>query len=231
MPDQWTLLLPIALALVLATAIGLEREAAAKSAGLRTHALVGIGAAVFMVISKYGFQDLLTEEHVALDPSRIAAQIVSGVGFLGAGLIFVRQDIVRGLTTAATIWLVAAVGMACGSGLPVVAVAATAGHFLVTRGFPSLARVTVHRHREPPTLRLGYADGHGVLRAALTTCTERGWSVRGVDVTREEMDGTGTRVAAVTLRLDGRGDLGSLAGELAELPHVRSAATGREEDV
>lgn len=231
MPDQWALLLPIALALVLATAIGLEREAAAKSAGLRTHALVGIGAAVFMVVSKYGFQDLLTVEHVALDPSRIAAQIVSGVGFLGAGLIFVRQDIVRGLTTAATIWLVAAVGTACGAGLPVVAVAATAGHFLVARGFPRLARATVHRHREPPTLRLGYADGHGVLRAALTTCTARGWAVHGVDVTREEIDGTGTRVAAVTLRLDGRGDLGSLAGELAELPHVRSAATGRDEDV
>lgn len=231
MPDQWTLLLPVALALVLATLIGLEREAAAKSAGLRTHALVGIGAAVFMVISKYGFDDLLTTEHVALDPSRIAAQIVSGVGFLGAGLIFVRQDIVRGLTTAATIWLVAAVGTACGAGLPLVAVAATAGHFLVTRGFPWLARATVHRHREPPTLRLGYADGYGVLRSALTTCTERGWSVQGLDVTREGVDGDGARVAAVTLRLDGRGDLGQLAGELAELPHVRSAVTGRDEDV
>jgi len=91
------------LALVLASAIGLEREAAAKSAGLRTHALVGVGAAVFMVISKYGFDDLLTAEHVAPDPSCIAAQIVSGIGFLGAGLIFVRQDIVRGLTTAATV--------------------------------------------------------------------------------------------------------------------------------
>ncbi|MDT7617247.1 MAG: putative Mg2+ transporter-C (MgtC) family protein [Pseudonocardiales bacterium] len=231
MPDQWALLLPVALALVLATAIGLEREAAAKSAGLRTHALVGIGASVFMVISKYGFDDLLPAEHVALDPSRIAAQIVSGVGFLGAGLIFVRQDIVRGLTTAATIWLVAAVGMACGAGLPVVAVAATAGHFLVTRGFPPLARATVHRRREPPTLRLGYADGHGVLRNALTTCTERGWVVRGVDVTGEEIDGNGTRVAAVTLRLDGKGDLGELAGDLAELPHVLSAATGPAEDV
>ena len=100
---QWALLLPVALALVLSMLIGLEREAGAKSAGLRTHALVGVGAAVFMLISKYGFADLL-------DPSRVAAQIVSGIGFIGGGLIFVRQDAVRGLTTAATIWLVAAVG-------------------------------------------------------------------------------------------------------------------------
>ncbi len=107
---QWALLLPVALALVLSTLIGLEREAGAKSAGLRTHVLVGVGAAVFMLISKYGFADLL-------DPSRVAAQIVSGIGFIGAGLIFVRQDAVRGLTTAATIWLAAAVGSAAGAGL------------------------------------------------------------------------------------------------------------------
>ncbi len=226
MSGQWALLLPLVLALVLATAIGLEREAAAKSAGLRTHALVGVGAALFMVISKYGFDDLLAAQNVALDPSRVAAQIVSGVGFLGAGLIFVRQDAVRGLTTAATGWLVAAVGMACGAGLPVVAVAATAGHFLITRGFPPLARATARRRREPPTLRLGYADGQGVLRVALTACTRRGWAVRGVQVTQEGLDPAGTRVAAVTLQLDGRGDLGALAAELSELTGVRSAVTG-----
>jgi putative Mg2+ transporter-C (MgtC) family protein len=95
-------LLPVLLALVLSTVIGLEREAGAKAAGLRTHALVGLSAAVIMVISKYGFADLLGLDHIALDPSRIAAQIVSGIGFIG-GLIFVRRDAVRGLTTAATV--------------------------------------------------------------------------------------------------------------------------------
>src|ERR1700755_1991988 len=117
--DQWAVLLPVLLARVLSTAIGMEREAGAKAAGLRTHALVGLGSAIIMVISKYGFADLLGVDHIALDPSRIAAQIVSGIGFIGGGLIFVRRDAVRGLTTAATIWLVAAVGMACGAGLPV----------------------------------------------------------------------------------------------------------------
>lgn len=225
--DQWAPLLPVLLALVLATAIGLEREAGAKAAGLRTHALVGLAAAVIMVISKDGFADVLGPD-VVLDPSRIAAQIVSGIGFIGGGLIFVRRDAVRGLTTAATVWLVAAVGMACGAGLPVLAVAATAGHFVVTRGFPPLARL-VARRRTEPTLRLGYADGHGVLRTALTVCTERGFVVRGVDVTREGLGDDGARVAAVTLRLAGRGDLGELAGELAEIPGVHSAVTGASE--
>jgi putative Mg2+ transporter-C (MgtC) family protein len=225
---QWSVLLPVALALVLSVLVGLEREAGAKSAGLRTHALVGLGSAVVMTVSKYGFADMLSFDHVALDPSRIAAQIVSGIGFIGGGLIFVRQDAVRGLTTAATVWLVAAVGMACGAGLPVLAVAATAGHFVVTRGLPPLARATLGRRKDPPVLRLGYADGHGVLRTVLAACTERGWAVRRVEVDREGLDETGTRVAAVTLHLDGRGDLPGLAGELADLPAVRFAATGRE---
>lgn len=228
-PDQWTPLLPVLLALVLSTAIGLEREAGAKSAGLRTHALVGVGAAVFMVISKYGFTDLLGSDHVALDPSRIAAQIVSGIGFIGGGLIFVRRDAVRGLTTAATIWLVAAVGMACGAGLPVLAAATTAGHFLITRGFPPLARLTARHRKDPPVLRLGYADGHGVLRTVLTACTEAGWVVRRMAVDREGLDHDGTRTAAVTLELDGRGELGDLTGELAELPGVCFALTGRDD--
>ncbi|HWM59894.1 MAG TPA: MgtC/SapB family protein [Pseudonocardia sp.] len=99
--DQWAVLPPVLLALLLTALIGIEREARAKSAGLRTHTLVGFGAAVIMIISKYGFADLLGIDHIALDPSRIAAQVVSGIGFIGGGLIFVRQDIVRGLTTAA----------------------------------------------------------------------------------------------------------------------------------
>ena len=180
-----------------------------------------------MVISKYGFADVLGLEHVALDPSRIAAQIVSGIGFIGGGLIFVRRDAVRGLTTAATIWLVAAVGMACGAGLPVLAVAATLGHFVITIGYPRLSRAIAVRRRDPPVLRLSYADGFGVLRAALGVCTDRGFAVNDIDVTREDLDDAGDRIAAVTLQLAGRGDLGSLAGELAELPGVRTAHTGR----
>jgi putative Mg2+ transporter-C (MgtC) family protein len=106
----------LGLALLLSALIGIEREVRQKNAGLRTHTLVGVGAALFMLISKYGFTDVLEPGRVVLDPSRVAAQIVTGVGFLGAGLIFVRRDSVRGLTTAAAIWITAAVGPHRGPG-------------------------------------------------------------------------------------------------------------------
>ena len=111
----------LGVALLLTAAIGLEREMRQKSAGLRTHTLVGVGAAVFMLISKYGFDDVPQPGRVVLDPSRVAAQIVSGIGFIGAGIIFVRRGSVRGLTTAAGVWVTAAIGAAGGAGLPVVA--------------------------------------------------------------------------------------------------------------
>ena len=125
---QVALLLPALLALVLSAIIGIEREVRAKSAGLRTHTLVGLGAAVFIIISKYGFGDLTHVAGISIDPSRIAAQVVSGIGFLGAGTILKRPDSgkVQGLTTAASIWLTGAMGLAVGAGqlwLPIVAVA------------------------------------------------------------------------------------------------------------
>src|SRR6187397_340949 len=122
----------LGLALALSTIVGLERELRQKSAGLRTHTLVGTGAAVFVLVSKFGFEDVVAEGTVTLDPSRVAAQIVSGIGFIGAGVIFVKRAGVRGLTTAATIWLTAGVGMAAGAGLVAVAIAATAAHLLVS---------------------------------------------------------------------------------------------------
>ena len=115
----------LGLAFFLSALIGLEREIRHKSAGLRTYTVVGTAAALFVLISKYGFTDVLIADRIVLDPSRVAAQIVSGIGFIGAGLIFVGQDRVRGLTTAATVWLVTGIGMACGAGLPWLALAAT----------------------------------------------------------------------------------------------------------
>jgi putative Mg2+ transporter-C (MgtC) family protein len=227
--EQWDLLLPVFLALVLSALIGVEREVRAKSAGLRTHTLVGLGAAVFMLVSKYGFGDLSDVPGISIDPSRVAAQVVSGIGFIGGGLIFVRRDIVRGLTTAATVWLAAAVGMAAGAGLPLLAIGTTLGHFLITSGFPPIARALARRRAELPLLRLAYLDGHGVLRNVLAACTEQGWAVHGVEVDREGVTEEGDRVATVVLELAGRGDLPALAAEIAQLPGVRSARTGADD--
>ena len=138
-------------ALLLSAAIGLEREIRQKDAGLRTHTLVGIGAALFMLISKYGFTDVLESRLVVLDPSRVAAQIVSGIGFLGAGLIFVRRDSVRGLTTAASIWVTAAVGAAAGAGLLVLAALTTGIYFVVTLVMPiARRRLPLGMYGKPP---------------------------------------------------------------------------------
>ena len=97
--------------------IGLERKNRLKAAGVRTHLIVAVGACLAALVSKYGFFDLLTIEAVKLDPSRVAASIVSGVGFLGAGMISVHRDSVTGLTTAAGIWTTASIGMAIGCGM------------------------------------------------------------------------------------------------------------------
>lgn len=227
--DQWTLLPPVLLALLLTALVGVEREARAKSAGVRTHTLVGFGSAVFMVVSKYGFLDTLTASDVGLDPSRIAAGVVSGIGFIGGGLIFVQRSVVRGLTTAATIWLAAAIGMASGAGLPVLAVAATLAHYLITVGFPRLTRLIGRRPHRKPLLHLDYFDGRGVLRTVLATCTGRGWVVHRVEVDREATTSDGRRTAAVVLGLTGRGDLHALAAELSELPGIRRASAGNDE--
>ena len=98
--QSWLQFAELGLALVLSALIGLEREIRQKSAGHGTYTLVGLASALIILISKYGFTDILADGRVVLDPSRMAAQIVSGVGFIGGGVIFVRKDLVRGLTTA-----------------------------------------------------------------------------------------------------------------------------------
>ncbi|QIZ38288.1 MgtC/SapB family protein [Saccharopolyspora sp. ASAGF58] len=220
------LLVELGTALLFSSLIGLEREIRAKSAGLRTHALVGVGAALFMLVSKYGFGDLLVLDRVSFDPSRVAAQIVSGIGFIGGGLIFVRRDAVRGLTTAATVWVVAAVGMACGSGLVVLAAAVTAVHFFVAMGYPRLLRLMRKSLREPQVLRIGYLDGYGVLRSVLTLCTSRGWTVMDLEVEREDTDDEQQRTAVVALRLRGKAPAAALVEEISALPGVLHTAVG-----
>jgi putative Mg2+ transporter-C (MgtC) family protein len=118
-------ILRLAVAAVLGGLVGLERERLEWAAGMRTHALVSLGSALFMVVSIFGFSDILNEQHVILDPSRVAAQVASGIGFIGAGTIIFRREVVKGLTTAASIWAVAAVGLAVGGGMFLAAGSAT----------------------------------------------------------------------------------------------------------
>ncbi|GBG04927.1 MgtC/SapB family protein [Lactobacillus rodentium] len=112
-------------------AIGYERATQRKSAGMRTHMVVAVAAALFMLVSKYGFFDILNLHNIALDPSRIAAQIVTGISFIGAGTILVRKEQVSGLTTAAGVWATAAIGMAIGAGMYFIGIICTVLLFLI----------------------------------------------------------------------------------------------------
>lgn len=111
-------MLRLFLASLFGALIGLERERKEWTAGLRTHMMVCVGSCLIMIVSAFGFSDILGTAHVDLDPSRIAAQVISGIGFIGAGtILFVKQGTVHGLTTAAGLWTVAAIGLATGGGL------------------------------------------------------------------------------------------------------------------
>ncbi len=228
-------------ALLLSACIGVEREILQKNAGLRTHTLVGIGAALFMLVSKYGFNDVLRSGLVALDPSRVAAQIVTGIGFIGAGLIFVRRDSVRGLTTAASIWVTAAIGAAAGAGLVVLAAEATVAYLVVATAFRALARRLPRSPASVSALRVRYPDGRGVLRRMLQTATSQGFIIDELSAEslgHRALRGAGTPdgkpvqfpdgrpVVEVRLHVHGRYPVSELAAALSEIEGVDSVLVG-----
>jgi putative Mg2+ transporter-C (MgtC) family protein len=244
----WVQFGELGLAFVLSALIGIEREIRQKAAGLRTHTLVGVAAALMTLVSKYGFSDVLVPGHIILDPSRVAAQIVSGVGFIGAGLIFVRKDLVRGLTTAAVIWLVAGIGMACGGGLGGLAAGVTGMYFVAMYLAPFVARRVPGMAITTSTLQIEYADGRGALRHVLEICTSQRFRVGEVSISSDVSDGfpatsdktsdraidgaidrasggdtsRADRLVSVALALSGRGSVTDLAARLQEIDGVRA---------
>ncbi|MDA0164438.1 MgtC/SapB family protein [Solirubrobacter ginsenosidimutans] len=219
----WTQIGQLGLAFALASLIGLERNWRHKPIGLRTHTLVGFGSALFVIVSKYGFSDVLGSD-VTLDPSRVAAQVVTGIGFIGGGLIFVRGDAVQGLTTAAIVWMTAAIGMACGAGLALVALFATAGHFVVVLVYPRLLVVLPHSRHVGFGLRVVYEDGRGILRTVLSECTRRGFAIVEVTTHQLEHDIRGASVVAVALELRGQPTIEPLAVAVSDLDGVLEVA-------
>ncbi|GHB75346.1 MgtC/SapB family protein [Streptomyces xanthochromogenes] len=215
------------LAFLLSAAIGLEREIRQKAAGLRTYTTVGVGSALFTLVSKYGFGDVLSAGTIELDPSRVTAQIVSGVGFIGAGVIFVHRGSVQGLTTAATIWLTAAVGAAAAAGLPLLSILATAAYFVAAY----LVRPLVHRLPQmrsvPSTFRIAYEQRPGLLRELMEQCERAGFSVAGLQMLRA--GGTGDP-AEVLISAVGRADPAVLTARFADVANVVAVTRGGNED-
>ncbi|MGO4593344.1 MgtC/SapB family protein [Leifsonia sp. 2TAF2] len=213
-----TELLLLLFAFVLSAVIGIERERRLKSAGLRTHILVGLGSALFTLVSAYGFAPLGLE---TTDPSRIAAQVVTGIGFVGAGVIFVNRGNVVGLTTAASIWVTAAVGMACGAGLPLIALAGTALHLVAVGTLPTAERLL---RRTSGTLVTIQAERAGdALARALEACATSGIRTHVGDLRSI----AGTDRVEVGVRVRGNAsDTQRLVTELAALDGVTSVHTG-----
>lgn len=220
----------LGLAALLSLIVGIERGYHQKQAGVITHTLVALGAALFMVISKYGFFDLSDQPGFSLDGSRIAAQIVSGVGFLGAGLIFVRRDSARGLTTAASIWLVAAIGTAAGAGMYLIAFAVVLMYLVVAFGIRPLTRFLPRSKSTQHALRMRYADGRGILREVVATVAEHGMKISNLQILNnvETEDG---RHQDIVLVVDGSAHaVDALVMDLDGLAGVVSIGLNREDD-
>lgn len=144
----------LVLAAILGSLVGLERQRLDWAAGLRTHMMVCVGSALAIIVSAYGFTEVIEPGKVVLDPSRIAAQVVSGIGFLGAGtILFLRHEVVRGLTTAAGLWTVACVGLAVGSGLYTAAVITTVLALIILALLKPVERSLFSR-KSPRVIRL-----------------------------------------------------------------------------
>lgn len=144
---DFELILRLSIAALLGGLIGFERERLSWVAGLRTHMLVCLGATLIMMVSQYGFHQVITAGYITLDPSRMAAQVVSGIGFLGAGTILFLKNVVRGLTTAASLWAVAAVGLAVGGGLYLAAVFTTALILVILAGIKPLEKKFIKKNK------------------------------------------------------------------------------------
>jgi putative Mg2+ transporter-C (MgtC) family protein len=187
MLPHWEMAIRLIVAAVLGGLIGLERERLSWAAGLRTHMLVAVGSALIMVVSAYGFTDVLGTDHVVLDPSRIAAQVVSGIGFLGAGAILLRGEIIRGLTTAASLWAVAAIGLASGAGMYVPATVATILSLLILAGIKPLEE-RFRATRQTRELRLKVEPGQVTIEALSQALGPRTTKIRQFISQRSESD-------------------------------------------
>jgi putative Mg2+ transporter-C (MgtC) family protein len=200
----------------LTTLIGLERTIQGKSAGLRTQTIVGTASALIMLVSKYGFNDVLSAGTITLDPSRVAAQVVSGIGFLGAGIIITRRGAVHGLTTAAAVWESAAIGLATGAGMLLLAAAVVALHFVSALAFNVVERQLTARLRGTIRLHVIYTNGRGVLRELLRLSGQQNWQLTELDADPHDID---DGEVAVTMTLSG-GQIGNAAKVFGDVDGV-----------
>jgi putative Mg2+ transporter-C (MgtC) family protein len=218
--ELWEGLLRLGLAAVLAGAIGIERELREQEAGLRTHMLVCVGATMFMIVGVYGWSEMRlgNDIGVVVDPSRVASYVVSGIGFLGAGAIIRHGINVRGLTTAASLWVVAAIGVAVGAGMYTFSVATTALVILALWPLAQVKRMLAGRAEEARRLAVTLEPDTSVV-AALAAVEESGYTLESVEVREDEE----ARLLDVVIKTTADTTLGELLDGIGSLEGVRSA--------
>lgn len=213
---EWIFVWRLCVAGLCGTVIGLDREYRVKEAGFRTHFLVSLGSALMMIVSQYGFADILTHPGVGLDPSRIAAQVVSGIGFIGAGTIMIHRQLVRGLTTAASLWATAGIGLAAGAGMYVVAGATVVLALIALEGLTFVFRGLGSRR----TLIVFSALNKDIVNAALDQLKTADYEILSYEVNFEQrLDGACYRVSLV-IRARGASDSDVYVRLLRENPDI-----------
>ena len=207
------------LAAFLGGVIGFERERLSWAAGLRTHMLVSTGACLVMIVSAFGFYDILGTPGVTLDPSRMAAQVVSGIGFLGAGAILLRGETVRGMTTAASLWAVAGLGLAIGGGLYVGAIAATIIIFVILAGIKPFEE-RYRASRQSANLQLQVTEGEMSL-ADLNKALGEGRTAKVKQFVVRHSEVTGIDAVSITLSPVSPKQTAFIIADLRKLPCVQ----------
>jgi putative Mg2+ transporter-C (MgtC) family protein len=224
----WELTLRLLVAAGAGLVLGFERELRARTAGLRTHTLVAIGAALFTIAGAYGFADLPRGPNV--DPARIAAQVASGIGFLGAGAIMRQGFGVRGLTTAATLWLSAAIGVTAGAGA-YAAVGISTGVVVVVLVVMRLVRPLARGLTWSTNLvEIQYERGHGTLGPVLRAIAAANIKVEALEVVDDDDAlGSGLRHALISVSSPTAGALQTVGELLRARPEVRAVRVSSED--
>ncbi len=228
MNDPWTIdtlhiTLRLLLALLLGGVIGFEREQNNRAAGLRTHILVCLGSTLIMLLSMYGFAEFAKLDNVRLDPARLAAQVISGIGFLGAGTILFTGKSITGLTTAASLWVVAAIGLAVGAGFYYASVL-TCALALVSLFFTKPRRAKIFSHEKTLFFKLEATDSPSLLGRVVTMLSKQGNVIQKLSVEEIPMENGNRLQITLMLRLAKNVKVAQTVEELMSLDGVNSVS-------
>lgn len=233
MENLWTIeyfdiFIRLSLAVLLGGLIGFEREMHNHPAGFRTHILVSIGSTLMMLISIYGFSDFVIYGNINFDPSRIAAQVVTGIGFLGAGTILRHGYNVTGLTTAASLWVVAGIGLAVGAGFYFGALLTT---FFVLISLAALAKIDpyIAKKKHLIELKVCVIDSPGKLGEIATKLGNRKVNVKSININEEEKDNVGRSVASIKflLHIQKNENIAIIVDEINQISGVKEVSYGK----